>query len=61
MDVLANGLFTVLNGVYTMLDAALGPAFIMSALVGLSFLWIALIELDELNRQGRKPEIGRGQ
>jgi hypothetical protein len=61
MESLANGLYTVVNGVYGLVDAALSPAAVMVGLVAAALTWLSLIELDELNRQGRKPEIGMGQ
>lgn len=61
MDALANGLITVFNGLQTLLDGLLTPIAAMSIAIGGAFVWIALIELDELNRQGTKPEIERGR
>lgn len=61
MESLANGLYTVINGVYSLVDAVLSPAAMLVALVAASLTWLALIELDEIDRQGRKPEIGMGQ
>lgn len=61
MESLANGLITVFNGLQTLLAGLLTPIVMMSIIIGGAFVWIALIELDEINRQGTKPEIGRGQ
>jgi len=61
MDALANGLITVFNGMQTLLDGLLTPIAAMGVAIGAALVWIALIELDELNRQGTKPEIERGR
>lgn len=60
MDALANGFVTVLNGLLTMLNGVLSPVAVMLLVTAASLLWISLVELDELDRQGTKPEIGRG-
>lgn len=61
MEPLANGLVTVFNGLRTLFDGLLTPVALMSIAIGAALLWIALIELDEINRQGTKPEIERGR
>lgn len=61
MNALTNGLVTVFNGLQTLFDGLLTPVAAMSIFIGAAFVWIALIELDELNRQGTKPEIERGR
>jgi len=61
MDALANGLVTVANGARTLADGVLTPVALMCAVIAASLVWLALIELDELNRQGTKPEIERGR
>jgi hypothetical protein len=61
MDALANGLITIVNGLRTLADGMLTPIVLMSAAIAASLVWIVLIELDELNRQGTKPEIERGR
>lgn len=61
MDALANGLVTIVNGLWAIVDGLLSPVALMSIVIAASLAWIALIELDELNRQGTKPEIERGR
>jgi hypothetical protein len=61
MNVLTNGAVTLYNGLVTTLDGVVSPLPLIVGLLVLSFSWLALIELDELDRQGRKPEIGRGR
>jgi hypothetical protein len=61
MQFLSNGAISVINGLYSMLGLALEPVTVIVVLLGFSLAWLGLIELDELDRQGRKPEIGRGR
>lgn len=61
MNALTNGLITVANGLVALADGATTPVALMCAVVAASLAWLALIELDELNRQGTKPEIERGR
>jgi len=61
MDSLTNGAITVLNGLIGAFDVAFHPLTLVVVAMGVSYAWLALIELDELDRQGTKPEIGRGQ
>lgn len=60
METLANGFVTLTNGMLTLLSGVVTPVGLMTGIVAASWVWIALVELDELNRQGSKPEIGRG-
>lgn len=61
MNVFSNGAVTLFNGFLELVGAATSPMTLVGALLGVSLLWLALIEIDELDRQGTKPEIGRGQ
>jgi len=61
MDILSNGLITLYNGVNDLLNFALHPMSIAVVLIAVGLWWLSLIELDELNRQGTKPEIGHGR
>lgn len=61
MNVLTNGLVTLYNGARTTLDGVVSPVPLLVIVLAASFAWLALIELDELDRQGRKPEIGSGR
>jgi len=54
-----NALISLINGFIIFLNKLFSPVFILSFIMFLSFLWIMLIELDELDRQSSKPEIGR--
>jgi hypothetical protein len=59
METLANGLFTLVNGLINILHFALSPFTIAAIFLGFSLLWLMLLEIDELDRQGTKPEVGR--
>jgi len=61
MSVLTNGFVTLYNGARATLDGVISPIPLLVLLLAASFSWLALIELDELDRQGRKPEIGNGR
>lgn len=60
MNVLTNGLITIVNGAYKFVEQVLSPISLVILVIAGSLIWLALIEIDELNRQGTKPEIGRG-
>lgn len=59
METLGAGLITLANGVLDMSGRVLSPVVFVFALLIVSLGWLCLIELDELDRQGSKPEIGR--
>jgi hypothetical protein len=61
MQELSNGFITLYNGAVALVSGLVSPVVLLAALVGASFLWLGLIELDELNRQGTKPEVERGR
>lgn len=59
MDPIGNGLITFVNGLQSLIGVALSP-FAIAVVVAISALaWLALIEIEELDRQGGKPEVGR--
>lgn len=59
MDILSSGLIVIVNGLLTMLGALASPLTIAGAAGAGALVWLALIEVDELNRQGIKPLVGR--
>lgn len=61
ISALTNGVITVLNGLWSILDLIFSPLTIVILALAASFAWLALLERDELDRQGTKPDIGRGQ
>lgn len=48
----------MVNGLLTIVGALASPLTIALAISAVSLAWLALIEIDELDRQGTKPEIG---
>lgn len=61
MNTLTNGIFTIINGSAALLNYALKPTSLMLLVCALSLMWLALIEVDEVDRQGTKPVVGRGR
>ena len=59
MNTFVDSFISLLNGLFVMTNAAKNPLFIVGVLLIISFSWLALLEIDELNRQGSKPEVGR--
>lgn len=59
MENLTNGLVTMVNGALVAGSNAFNPIVIIGALMIAGLAWICLIELDEVDRQGSKPEVGR--
>ena len=59
MDTLAAGLITMANGLVDLVLSVAHPLVLVVAALALSLTWLALIERDELDRLGTKPEIGR--
>lgn len=59
MSILSAGLVVIVNGLLTMLGALASPLTIAGIAGGAALVWLALIETDELNRQGVKPTVGR--
>jgi hypothetical protein len=54
---LGAGLVTVTNGVFAVVDLLLSPVPLALAVCAGGMWWLAGIELEELTRQGTKPEI----
>ena len=59
MGDLTNGIITMANGAMTAASSAFNPVAIIGVLMILGLAWICLIELDAVDRQGSKPEVGR--
>jgi hypothetical protein len=59
MEKVSSSLITLANGSVELLLGVTNPLVLVAAALGLSFTWLALIERDELDRQGTKPEIGQ--
>jgi hypothetical protein len=54
---LGAGLVTVVNGAFSVVGLLLSPVPLALAVCAGGMWWLAGIELDELTRQGTKPEI----
>lgn len=59
MSDLANSLITLANGGYNLLVSLANPLVWVSLAMAAGFGWLALVEVDEVNRQGAKPVVGR--
>ena len=58
METLGNGVITMANGALTILGMAASPVAIALVALAGGLAWMALIEVEELDRQGTKPEVG---
>lgn len=59
MELLGDGIVTLLNGFGGLVSMVASPLTIIIVLLGISLTWLSLIEIDELNRQGSKPDVQR--
>ena len=59
MEIFSSGLITLLNGLLAMVGALASPVVVALVLAGLGLAWLCRLEIDELNRQSSKPEVGR--
>lgn len=59
MDELASGIITLLNGIWMALTSLASPLVLAGVAMAAGLLWLALIEVDDLDRQGSKPVVER--
>jgi hypothetical protein len=59
MRIFSNSLITLTNGAFDFITRLFSPVSIILILLVISLAWMALLEMDEMNRQGTKPEVGR--
>lgn len=59
VEALSSGLVILINGALNALGMLASPLTIAGALGVLSLVWLCLVEIDELDRMGTKPIIGR--
>jgi hypothetical protein len=59
MESVTNGLLTIVNGLFDLTGRVISPLTLMGLIMVVSYIWLCLIELDEVDRQGTKPEVGR--
>lgn len=61
MENLTNSIFTIVNGLIVVVDRTFTAVGFMLVICALSLAWFALLEADEVKRQGTKPVVGRGR
>lgn len=61
MENLTNSIFTIVNGLTVIVDRMFTAVGFMLIVCALSLAWFALLEADEVKRQGTKPVVGRGR
>ena len=59
MRIFSNSLITLTNGAFDFITRLFSPVSVILILLVISLAWMALLEMDEMNRQGTKPEVGR--
>jgi hypothetical protein len=59
MEKFSDSFITLANGFVELLLGVAHPLVFIVGALGLSLTWLALIERDELDRLGTKPEIGQ--
>jgi hypothetical protein len=59
MQILSDGLITMLNGVYASVSLLLSPVAMFVLVSAGSLAWLCRLEVAELDRRGSKPEVGR--
>lgn len=58
MDQIAAGLVALFNGLLNALTTLVSPIVLAAMVLAAGLVWMALVEIDELNRQGTKPDVG---
>lgn len=53
------GLILIANGLLKMAGSLADPLTLIGVVAAVSLWWLAGIEVEELNRQGTKPQVGR--
>jgi hypothetical protein len=59
MDALAAGIITIFNGLHAVFGHVLSPIALTVCILGASMAWLAAVDVEELNRRGTKPRVGR--
>ena len=59
MDVFSDGVITFLNGIYTVVSTLISPVALFLVLSAGSLMWLARVEVADLDRRAAKPEVGR--
>lgn len=58
MSAIVDALTTLVNGTWLCVRAAMSPTGIATSLLAMSMAWLALIEIELMNRTGAKPQVG---
>lgn len=59
MNALGTGLILTVNGLWQMVTHLADPITLIGVTMAAGLVWLAGIEIEELDRQGTKPEVGR--
>jgi hypothetical protein len=58
MEPLGHGLIVLYNGVAAALGTVVSPVVGAGLVVAAAFVWMARLEIDEMNRRATKPQVG---
>ncbi len=59
MQILVNGFTAIANGAAATLGHLISPVALAIIASAVSLAWLARLEVDELDRQGTKPQVGK--
>jgi hypothetical protein len=59
MDALSAGIITIFNGIHAAFNHVLSPIALTICILGATMAWLAAVDVEELNRRGTKPRVGR--
>lgn len=55
MDLLAAGFTIIVNGLMHLVGAIFSPTAVLLVVTGAGLAWMAVIEIEEMNRKASKP------
>lgn len=59
MEALGAGIALVANGALSLVSQVASFNVVVGVIAAASLMWLATMEVDELNRLGAKPDVGR--
>lgn len=59
MEAVGTGLILLANGAMTIIGQFASFAVVVGAVAAVSLWWLATMEVEEINRQGVKPDVAR--
>lgn len=59
LSAFGNGLVAIVNGVLVLIERVANPTLVCGVLLALGLLWMAAVEIEELDRAGLKPVVDR--